>query len=159
MATHDKLIFPSTITWILCHFPIPIPDSNFTAIGAIDVGSVRQSEAQLQPKRPRVESTSSVTSVVPSSSAPSSSVADVTLEAIMAQLQRMDACLDTFSDELCQVNTCVDHIAGGQAHLSGFVTSPSLSLEALTDEDAEDSDDGDDKDASSSSDDDMMTSR
>ena len=77
----------------------------------------------------------------------------------MAQLQRMDACLDTFSDELCQVNTCVDHIAGGQAYLSGFVTSPSLSPKALTDEDAEDSDDGDDKDASSSSDDDMMTSR
>ena len=70
----------------------------------------------------------------------------------------MDARLDTISDELCQVNTCVNHIAQGQAHLSGFVTSPSPSLEALTNEDVEDSDDGDVEDASSSSDDDMMTS-
>ena len=29
----------------------------------------------------------------------------VTLEAIMVQLVWMDACLDTLSDELCQVNT------------------------------------------------------
>ena len=105
-----------------------------------------------------MESTSPAASVVPSSSAPSSSTGDVTLEAIMAQLKCMDARLDTISDELCQVNTCVNHIAQGQAHLSGFVTSPSPSLEALTNEDAEDSDDGDDEDASSSSDDDMMTS-
>ena len=25
MATHDKLIFLSTITWILCHFSVPFP--------------------------------------------------------------------------------------------------------------------------------------
>ena len=29
----------------------------------------------------------------------------------MAQLVRMDACLDTLSDELCQVNTRVGRIA------------------------------------------------
>ena len=35
----------------------------------------------------------------------------VTLKDIMAQLVRIDACLDTLSDELCQVNTCVGRIA------------------------------------------------
>ena len=40
-------------------------------------------------------------STAPSTSAPSSSVSEVTLKAIMAQLVRMDARLDTFSDELC----------------------------------------------------------
>ena len=57
----------------------------------------------------------------------------------MVQLQCMDACLDTFNDELCQVNTCVGRIARRQARLGGFVESPSPSLEASEDED----DDGD----------------
>ena len=35
----------------------------------------------------------------------------VTLEDIMAQLQRMDAHLDTFNDELCHMNTRVGRIA------------------------------------------------
>ena len=47
----------------------------------------------------------------PSTSASSSSVAGVTLEAIMAQLQRMDARLDSLTNEMCQVNTRVNHIA------------------------------------------------
>ena len=51
----------------------------------------------------------------------------VTLEAIMAQLQRMDACLNTLNDELCQVNTRVSCIAQRLAHLGGFVESPSPS--------------------------------
>ena len=39
--TRDKLIFPSTITWILQHFHIPIPLSPlFTIMGAINAGSV-----------------------------------------------------------------------------------------------------------------------
>ena len=37
----------------------------------------------------------------PSTSAPSSSMGGVTLDVIMAQLQRMNARLDTLSDELC----------------------------------------------------------
>ena len=53
----------------------------------------------------------------PSSSAPSSLAGGVTFEAVMAQLQRMDARLDTFSDELCQVNTSVSRIARRQARL------------------------------------------
>ena len=36
---------------------------------------------------------------------------DVTLGDIMAQLQRMDARLDTLSTELYQVNVCVGRIA------------------------------------------------
>ena len=51
------------------------------------------------------------TSTTPSTSALSSSVGGVTLEAIMAQLVRMDARLDTLNDELCQVNTHVGCIA------------------------------------------------
>ena len=73
----------------------------------------------------------------------------------MAQLQLMDARLDTLVDELCQVNTRVGHIARRQARLGGFAASPSPSPEALTNEDGEDSDDGDD--ASASSDDGMTT--
>ena len=92
-ATHDKLIFSSTITCILQHFSIPIPDSlYFTTMGAISVGSVRRSEAQLRSKWPQVETDDPAATTVfpsfsaPSTSAPSSSAASVTLEAIMAQL-------------------------------------------------------------------------
>ena len=47
-TTRVKLIFPSAITWILRHFHIPILDSSFfTTVGAINVGSVRWSKAQL----------------------------------------------------------------------------------------------------------------
>ena len=56
------------------------------------------------------EMTDSPTPSISSTSTPSSSSGGVTLEAIMAQLQHMDARLDTFSDELCQVNTCVDRL-------------------------------------------------
>ena len=77
----------------------------------------------------------------------------MTLEAIMAQLQRMVARLNTFSDELCQVNTHVSRIARRQARLGGFATSP----EASEDEDNDDGDTAFDGDASSSSDDEMST--
>ena len=65
----------------------------------------------------------------------------------MAQFQRMDARLDTLSDELCQVNTRVGCIVRRQAHLGGFIASPSPSLEASEDEDVEDGfNDDDDED-------------
>ena len=84
----------------------------------------------------------------------------VTLEAVMAQPQCMDACLDTLNDELCQVNTHVGRIAWQQACLSGFVESSSPSPEAPKDGDDNggfdgDDDDDEDKDASSSSDEEM----
>ena len=79
----------------------------------------------------------------------------------MAQLQRMDARLDTLSDELCQVNTHVGRIARRQARLGGFVTSPSPSPKASEDEVVDDGsdDDDEDEDASSSSDKEMTTSQ
>ena len=99
--TCDKLIFPSAITRILCHFSIPIPDSPyFTVIGAISATSVWRSKAQHQLKRPRMDMTDLTAPAVPSTSTPSSSNGGLTLETIMAQLQRIDAHLDTLSDEL-----------------------------------------------------------
>ena len=156
-TTRDKLIFPLAIMCILQHFSIFIPDSPYyTTMGAINVSSVWQSEAHLRPKWPHVESTGPAVSAVPSTSAPSSLASGVTLEAIMAQLQHMDACLDTLTDELCQVNTCIGRIAWQQARLGSFTAFPSLSLEASANEDDDDGDDEDD--ASSSSDDEMTTS-
>ena len=74
------------------------------------------------------------------------------------------------SDELCQVNTHVGHIARRQACLGGFAASPSLSPKASKNEDAADGDDDDedaadgddddeDEDASSSNDKEMTTSQ
>ena len=95
-TTCDKLIFPSAITWILHHFSVSYPKStHFSPICAIDTATVRRSEAQVRPKRPQTEMVTPPASSAPSTSAPSSSVGGVTLEAIVAQLVRMDACLDT----------------------------------------------------------------
>ena len=45
-ASHDKLIFPSTIMRILCHFSVPFPPSDhFTVMCAIDYATVKRSEA------------------------------------------------------------------------------------------------------------------
>ena len=53
MATHDMLIFPSIITWILCHFSVSFPESpHFSVMGVIDRATVRRNEAQLWPRRP-----------------------------------------------------------------------------------------------------------
>ena len=64
----------------------------------------------------------------------------------------MDARLDTFTTEMYQVNTRVSYIAKRQAHLGGFVKSPSPPPEASEDDDDSDYDDDDeDGNASSSS--------
>ena len=97
-------------------------------------------------------------SFAPSTSAPFSSASGMTLKVVMAQLQCVDACIDTLIDELCQVNICVGHIARRQACLGGFVKFPSPSPEASTDEDDygdSNVDDDEDEDASSSGDDTM----
>ena len=70
----------------------------------------------------------------------------------MAQLQCMDARLDTFSTELYKVNTHVSHIARQQALLGGFVESPSPPPEAS--ETFEDDDNSNDDDDDNSNDDD-----
>ena len=82
----------------------------------------------------------------------------MTLDAIMAQLQCVDARLDTLTTEMYQVNTRVGYIAKRQACLGGFVKSPSPPPEASKDDDDSDDDDDDkDGDVSSSSTDEMST--
>ena len=78
----------------------------------------------------------------------------------MAQLVRMDACLNTLSDKLHQVNAHVGCIAQRQAAIGGFIAHTSPSPPASEDEsdDGSGSDDADeDDDANSPSDDDMST--
>ena len=154
-TTRDKLIFPSTITRLLHHFSVSFP-----VINAINVAIVRQSEAQLRPRQPWTETMTPSTSTTPSTSAPSYFVGEVTLKVIMAQLVRMDAHLNTLSDELCQVNTCVGCIARRQAIMGGFTayTSPSPPASEDKSDDGSSSNDADkDDDASSPSDDEMST--
>ena len=69
----------------------------------------------------------------------------------MAQLQRMDAHLDTLSTELYQVNIRVGHIARRQATMGGFAPEPTPSPPhpvAPNSDDEDDDNDGDDDDAS-----------
>ena len=47
--SRDKLIFPSTITRILCHFSVPFPSSeHFSVMCAIDYATVKRSEVQFR---------------------------------------------------------------------------------------------------------------
>ena len=155
MVTHDKLIFPSTIMRIIHHYSVSYLESpHFTIMCAISAVIV-----QLRLKQPRIETATPPAHSTPSTFAPSSSVGGVTLEAVMTQLQRMDARLDTLTTEMYQVNTRVGRITRQQACLRGFIESPSPSLEASEDKD----DDGDsgsdaDEDASSFGDDEMIAS-
>ena len=83
IATHDKLIFPSAIIRILCHFSVPFPSSDhFPVMCAIDYATVKQSEAQFRSRRSGIAAPP--TPSTPSTSAPSSSMSGVTLEDIMA---------------------------------------------------------------------------
>ena len=82
-ATRDKLIFPSTITQILCHFSVSYLEStHFSIMCAINTATVRRSEAQLRSKWPQTETATPLASSAPSTFAPSSSAGGVTLEAI-----------------------------------------------------------------------------
>ena len=160
-ATCDKLIFPSAITWLLCHFSVSfLVSPHFSMVGTIDAATVRQSEAQLRPRWPKTKTIAPLASIVPSTSAPSSSVGGVALETIMAQLVRMVSRVDTLSDELCEVNTRVGRIARQQAVMGSFTVASSPSPPASEDE----SDDGsghedanEDDGASSPCDDKMST--
>ena len=70
----------------------------------------------------------------------------------MAQLQRMDAHLDTLSTELYQVNVCVGRIARWQATMGSFAPEPTppppRPVASDFDDEDDDDDDGDDDDAS-----------
>ena len=78
----------------------------------------------------------------------------------MAQLQHMDARLDTLFTELYQVNVCVGRIARRQASMGGFAPEPTPSplppvasdFKDENDDDGEDDDDGDEDDASDDAD-------
>ena len=77
----------------------------------------------------------------------------------MAQLQRMDARLDTLSTELYQVNVHVGCIARPKASMGKFAFEPTPSPPppvASNSEDGDD-DDGDDDDRDASSIDEMST--
>ena len=66
--------------------------------------------------------------------------------------------LDTLTTEMYQMNTHVGHIARWQAHLGGFMESPSPPPEASEDDDDfNDDDDDEDGNAISSSADEMST--
>ena len=67
----------------------------------------------------------------------------------MAQLQRMDARLNTLSTKLYQVNVRVGPIAWRQASMGGFApkATPSPPSPVASDYEDEDDDDGDDDDA------------
>ena len=77
----------------------------------------------------------------------------------------MDACLDTLSTELYQVNVRVDRIARRQASMGGFASkatpsppSPMASTsEDEVDDDGDDDDASDDADGDASSTDEMST--
>ena len=132
-ASHDKLIFPYAITRILRHFSVPFPSSDhFTVMCVVDYATIKRSEPQFRSWQSDLVAPSSRSAPsysAPSSSAPSSSSGDVTLGDIMAQLQHMDARLDTFSMELYQVNVCVSRNARQQASIGGF--APRLLLHLL----------------------------
>ena len=152
-VSRDKLIFPSAITRILRHFSVPFPSSDhFTVMCAIDYATVKHSEAQFRSQQldsAAPFSRSAPSRSTPFASAPSSSD-DVSLEDVTVQLQRMDACLDTLSTELYQVNIHVSHIARRQLTMGSFAPEPTSSPlhPVASDSDAEDDDDDDDDDDS-----------
>ena len=80
---------------------------------AIDYATVKCSEAQFRSRQ--TDSTTPSSCSAPSRSTPSayapSFSSDVSLGDVMAQLQRMDARLDTLSMKLYQVKIRVGHIA------------------------------------------------
>ena len=102
-TTRDKLIFPSSIMRIIHHSSNSYHESShFTVMCAINAVTVRQSEAQLRLKQPWTKMATPLAPSAPSSSSSSSSSLSggVTLEVVMAQLERMDAHLDTLTSEL-----------------------------------------------------------
>ena len=156
----DKLIFPSAIMRILRHFSVPFPLSDhFIFMCAIDAATVKRIKAQFRSRQS--DSTAPPSRLVPSRSAPSRSTpststssfanGNVTLGYVMAQLQRMDARLDTLSTELYQVNVRVGRIAKRQVTMGGFApeATPSPPLPVASDSDAEDDDDDGDEDRKS----------
>ena len=132
MATRDKLIFLSAIMRILRHFSVSFSSIwSFLRHGChwCYYHSTEWCSTSPEADANRDGSSSNFFS----------SIHLCSLQSMDAQLQSMDACLDTLSDELCQLDTHVGRIAQWQARLGGFIESPSPSLKAFEDKD----DDGD----------------
>ena len=115
LVFRDKLIFHSAITRILRHFFVPFPlFDHFTFMCAINVTTVKRSEAQFRSRRsdstaPASHSTpshSTPSHSTPSTSASSSTMGDLTFGDVMAQLQRMDARLDTLHRVVSGEHSC-----------------------------------------------------
>ena len=100
-----------------------------------------------------VPPSSSASSISASSS---SATGNVTLKAIMEQLQQMQANfggrLDYLTNEMCQMKTLEARIARRQARMTGLAPSPSPSPEASHDDVVDD-----DEDEANTSGDDKMT--
>ena len=99
-SSRDKLIFLAAITRILRHFSVPFPSSDhFTVICAIDYATIKCSKAQFWSRQS--DSAAPSFRLAPSRSTPSASApsysGDVSLGEVMAQLQHVDARLDTLS--------------------------------------------------------------
>ena len=158
LVFRDKLIFPSVITRILRHFFVPFPlFDHFTFMCAIDAATVKRSEAQFRSRlsdSADPPSRSAPSRLALSTSAPSSTMGDVMLGDVMAQLQCMDARLNTLSTELHQVNVRVGHIARWQATMGGFAleATPSPPSPMASNSEDEDANDGDNNDASNDDD-------
>ena len=87
-TTHDKLIFPSAIIKLLCHFSVVYLESpQFSFMCVIDATTIKWSFAQLRSRQTQTQMTAPPTPSAPSTSALSSSAGGATLDAIMAQLQ------------------------------------------------------------------------
>ena len=161
---HGNHIFSSAIMRILRHFSVPFPSSgHFTIMCAIGYATVKCSEAQFRSRQS--DSAAPSSHFAPSRSAPSASVpsslGDVTLEDIMAPLQRMDAHLDIFSTELYQVNVRIGRIARRHASMGGFAPkatpSPPSPVASQSEDDGDDDDSSNDVDGDVSCTDEMST--
>ena len=116
--------------------------------------TIKRSEAQFRSRQ--TDSAAPFSRSAPSRSTPFASApsfsGDASLGDILAQLQRMDAHLDTLSTELYQVNVHVGCIARRQAAMGGFAPEPTPSpphpIASDSDDDDDDDDDGDGDDAS-----------
>ena len=88
-ASRDKLIFPSVITRILCHFSVPFPSSDhFSIMYAINYDTIKRSKAQFRSRQ--TDSAAPFSRSAPSRSTPFASTpsfsGDVSLGDVMAQL-------------------------------------------------------------------------
>ena len=158
MATHDKLIFPSAITRILCRFFVPFPVST-TSMLCVPLTPLPLNGARHSYVRGGLG-----WQVLPLFllHPPPLSLLLWEVWLLMRSWRNFNAWMLALIHSLlrCQVNTHVGCISRRQARLGGFMESPFPPLESYEDDndsDDDDDDDDDDGDASSSSADEIST--